>query len=565
MTTGPGLSVRRQSATPTSSTAIRTDTVEVSKLVDIDLCIGCKACEVACKTWNDLEAEDTSGSASYQSHEDLTPNTWDLMRFNEVDLDDGGLAWLIKKDSCLHCEQPGCLEACPAPGAIVQYENGIVDFNQDNCIGCQYCIAGCPFDIPRFDERTGKVYKCTLCVDRVSNGLEPACVKSCPTGSIRFGTKDEMVAYGEEKVGKLVDRGFDNAMLYDPEGVGGLHMMYVVPRGDMLAGYDLPEDPQVPGSYFTSLRALRGLGTASMWAGLLGVGLFFLRTGRRRPPPEDEAVRNAYAMERTEGQRDDGRSDDASRPPIAGGSADVSERPGAGDDAPAGTSGDRGGTGSGGAVKPADEGEITRYSLFDRVLHWAVALSFIYLLLSGFALGYPRMAWLYDVLGGGQTVRWLHPVAGVVLTVATLVMFVAWVKDMLFSSTDRAWIRNLGAYVRHGHVDLDIGRYNAGQKGYFWFAVLTIVLLLVTGVPLWLPGSFEMGLLRLARVSHHVLFLLAFGGFIIHVYMSTAMFPGTMGAMTSGKVTRRWAAFHHPAWFRRQERADDTTTDPGAA
>jgi formate dehydrogenase iron-sulfur subunit len=578
MVTGPGLTVRRQSASPTSSTAIRTETVVVSKLVDIDLCIGCKACEVACKTWNDLAVDETSGFASYQSHPDLTANTWDLMRFNEVDLDDGGLAWLIKKDSCLHCEEPGCLEACPAPGAIVQYENGIVDFNQDNCIGCQYCVAGCPFDIPRFDEETKKVYKCTMCVDRVSAGLEPACVKSCPTGSIRFGTKEDMVAYGEAKVAKLVDRGFDDAMLYDPEGVGGLHMMYVVPRGDMLDGYDLPEDPQVPGTYLGSLRALRALGTVSMWAGLLGVGLFFLRVGRRRPPPEDVAVRNAYAIQGDEprddenGTRDDDRPSDGSsgagseRPPIAGGSTDMAERPGGEGDAPAGTSDDHGDARSGGAVRPAGEGEIRRYSLFERVVHWGTTLAFLYLLLSGFALGYPRLAWLYDVLGGGQTVRWMHPVAGVVVTIGALAMFVLWARDMLFTRTDRAWLRRLPTYAKEGHVDVDVGRYNAGQKGYFWWAVLTIVLLLLTGIPLWFPDEFTLGLLRFARVSHHVLFLLAFAGLIIHAYMSTAMFPGTMSAMTSGYVTRRWAAFHHPAWFRRKDRGDtDETADAGAA
>lgn len=292
-----GLAVRRKSATPSSGTNIRRDGVEVSKLVDIDLCIGCKACEVACKEWNDLEIEETSNFGSYQSHPDLTPSTWDLMRFNEVDLDDGGIAWLIRKDSCLHCEEPGCLEACPAPGAIIQYENGIVDFDQEQCIGCKYCIAGCPFDIPRFDERTNKVYKCTMCVDRVSNGLEPACVKACPTGSIRFGTKEDMVAYAEEKVEKLQERGFENAMHYDPEGVGGLHMSYVVPRGERLEEYFLPEDPQVPGVFFTSLSVLRKLGSGATWLGLLGVGLFYLRTGRRGVPDEDEAVAHAYALE----------------------------------------------------------------------------------------------------------------------------------------------------------------------------------------------------------------------------------------------------------------------------
>jgi len=298
MTTELGLAVKRRSATPSSGTNIRRDHsikgVEVSKLVDIDLCIGCKACEIACKEWNDLEVEETHNFGSYQSHEDLTAATWDLMRFNEVELDGNDIAWLIRKDSCLHCEEPGCLLACPAPGAVVQYENGIVDFDQDKCIGCQYCVSGCPFDIPRFDTKTKKVYKCTMCVDRVSNGLEPACVKACPTGSIRFGTKEDMVHYGEEKVGKLKDRGFDDALLYDPEGVGGLHMMYVVPRGEMLDEYGLPDDPTVKGaSFFPLMSVLRKLGSLATWVGLIGAGLFFLRTGRRFAPSEDKAVASA--------------------------------------------------------------------------------------------------------------------------------------------------------------------------------------------------------------------------------------------------------------------------------
>ncbi|MGH2789764.1 MAG: formate dehydrogenase subunit beta [Actinomycetota bacterium] len=298
MSTELGLAVKRKSATPSSGTNIRRDhsikQVEVSKLVDIDLCIGCKACEVACKEWNDLQVEETHNFGGYQSHEDLTASTWDLMRFNEVELEGNDIAWLIRKDSCLHCEEPGCLLACPAPGAIVQYENGIVDFDQDKCIGCQYCVSGCPFDIPRFDSETKKVYKCTMCVDRISNGMEPACVKSCPTGSIRFGTKEDMVLYGEEKVGKLKERGFDDALLYDPEGVKGVHMMYVVPRGEMLDEYGLPEEPTVKGaSFFPAMSGLRKLGSVATWAGLIGAGIFFLRTGRRLPPSEDKAVASA--------------------------------------------------------------------------------------------------------------------------------------------------------------------------------------------------------------------------------------------------------------------------------
>ena len=124
------LSIRRVSASPDAYipiSALRSGGPTYAKLVDIGACIGCKGCEVACKEWNDLGVEPTANFGSYQSHRDLSPKTWLLMRFNEVEVD-GNLNWLIKKDACLHCEEPGCLFACPAPGAIVQYTNGIVDF-----------------------------------------------------------------------------------------------------------------------------------------------------------------------------------------------------------------------------------------------------------------------------------------------------------------------------------------------------------------------------------------------------------------------------------------------------
>jgi formate dehydrogenase iron-sulfur subunit len=341
MSTELGLAVRRKSASPSSGTNIRREDLEISKIVDIDLCIGCKACEVACKEWNDLPVDDTSNFGSYQSHRDLTATTWDLMRFNEVDLANGDLAWLIRKDSCLHCDDPGCLAACPAPGAVVQYENGIVNFDESKCIGCQYCITGCPFDIPRFDAKTKKVYKCTLCIDRVSHSLEPACVKACPTGSIKYGSRHDMIAYGEDKVTKLKARGFDHAMLYNPSGVNGVHMMYVVPHGDLLADYTLPEDPNVRSntSFLGILRNLRKVGAVATWAGLIGIGLYWLRTGRHHPPPEDAAVAEAVRLGQAAGST--GRSDQDDRvtqPPPGHGPGQAS-----GPGAPA-TSPDEGGT-----------------------------------------------------------------------------------------------------------------------------------------------------------------------------------------------------------------------------
>jgi formate dehydrogenase subunit gamma len=197
--------------------------------------------------------------------------------------------------------------------------------------------------------------------------------------------------------------------------------------------------------------------------------------------------------------------------------------------------------------------EIVRYSLADRIAHWWVAITFIYLMLSGLALGYPRMAWLYDILGGGQTVRFLHPWMGIAFMLGIAYMLIAWTRDMLFDDDDRRWTRGLRTYVREGHVDADVGRYNAGQKGYYWFAVITGILLLLTGIPLWFPWLLGSGINQVARIIHHIFFLLTFGGFIIHVYMSTVMFPGTIHGMTSGRVERRWAAYHHPRWFRNKD------------
>ena len=184
------LDITRRSATTTPSPSARGPaTGEVAKLIDLSKCIGCKACQAACMEWNDLRDEIGTCAGVYDNPADLTAQSWTLMRFTEYENPKGDLEWLIRKDGCMHCEDPGCLKACPAPGAIIQYANGIVDFHQENCIGCGYCITGCPFDIPRISKKDNKAYKCTLCSDRVAVGLEPACIKACPTGALVFGTR----------------------------------------------------------------------------------------------------------------------------------------------------------------------------------------------------------------------------------------------------------------------------------------------------------------------------------------------------------------------------------------
>jgi formate dehydrogenase iron-sulfur subunit len=167
------------------------------------------------------------------------------MRFAEVE-EKGKLEWLIRKDGCMHCADPGCLKACPAPGAIIQYANGIVDFHQENCIGCGYCITGCPFNVPRISQEDNKAYKCSLCSDRVAVGQAPACAKACPTGAIQFGSKEQMTDYAAKRVVDLKSRGYDKAGLYDPQGVGGTHVMYVLHHADRPELYKgLPSNPSI--------------------------------------------------------------------------------------------------------------------------------------------------------------------------------------------------------------------------------------------------------------------------------------------------------------------------------
>ena len=239
------LDITARSATTTPSPGVR-ETQKVAKLIDISKCIGCKACQVACMEWNDLRDEIGTNHGVYDNPLDLTDKSWTVMRFSEVEVEQGKLEWLIRKDGCMHCADPGCLKACPAPGAIVQYSNGIVDFHEEHCIGCGYCITGCPFNVPRISKKDSKAYKCTLCSDRVSVGVEPACVKTCPTGALVFGSKEDMIQHAEERIVDLKSRGYKNAGLYDPPGVGGTHVMYVLQHADQPQIYNgLPKDPQI--------------------------------------------------------------------------------------------------------------------------------------------------------------------------------------------------------------------------------------------------------------------------------------------------------------------------------
>jgi formate dehydrogenase iron-sulfur subunit len=277
---GPTLEIRRSSASLWGQKTGLRHLPVVAKYIDTTTCIGCKACEVACQEWNDLGPVPTAQTGTYQTLPDLHPEFWNLIRFNERETETG-FAWLMRKDQCMHCEDPGCLAACPAPGAIVQYQNGIVDVNPDQCIGCGYCASGCPFNVPKFQEKTSKMSKCTLCVDRVGVGLEPACIKACPTGCLQFGTKDDMVALGRARVEVLKANGVAQATLYDPPGVGGTGVVTVLAHGDHPEWYGLPRDPHVSLGIRFWKSVLRPLGVLAMFGTVFAAIGHFMYQGPR--------------------------------------------------------------------------------------------------------------------------------------------------------------------------------------------------------------------------------------------------------------------------------------------
>jgi formate dehydrogenase iron-sulfur subunit len=201
------------------------------------------------------------------------------MRFFEVEVEKDKLEWLIRKDGCMHCADPGCLKACPSPGAIVQYSNGIVDFISENCIGCGYCVTGCPFNVPRISKADNKAYKCSLCSDRVAVGQAPACVKTCPTGAISFGSKDDMKIYAEKRAGELRERGHKDAGVYDPKGVGGTHVMYVLKHADRPELVGLPKDPSVSTMVTLWKGVTKPIATALMGAAAFAGFLHYVMVG----------------------------------------------------------------------------------------------------------------------------------------------------------------------------------------------------------------------------------------------------------------------------------------------
>jgi formate dehydrogenase iron-sulfur subunit len=242
---------------------------------DTTVCIGCKACEVACKNWNQLPSREGGGGElsgfSYDNTVRLSGTTWRHVQFIEqfdTPYDTNG-RWLLMSDVCKHCVQAGCLEVCPT-GAIIRTEFDTVVIQSDVCNGCRDCIAACPFGVIDMNPVSGTAQKCTLCYDRMSVGLEPACSKACPTDSIQFGTISELRSRADQRVAALHAQGQTDAYLYgaDPNGpVGGLNAFFLLV--DEPEVYGLPREPKLPSRNVASGSLLSTIGAALM--GLLGV------------------------------------------------------------------------------------------------------------------------------------------------------------------------------------------------------------------------------------------------------------------------------------------------------
>ncbi len=253
-------------------------------LTDSTLCIGCKACEVACKEWNGVAEDGLEWSGfSYDNTEAVGHSTWRHVKFVEQTPvpglggnAEGQTSWTFSSDVCKHCENAGCLEACPT-GSIVRTEFGGVFIQPDVCNGCGYCVTACPFGVVERNPNDGRVFKCTFCYDRQKVGLQPACAKACPTESIKFGELEYLRDAGRQRLRELHSRGMNDAALYDPTdtSVEGIHAMFII-RGDART-YNLPPSPEVPTVYlkkaWTSSALAAGL--------LLGGTLLAFLTERR--------------------------------------------------------------------------------------------------------------------------------------------------------------------------------------------------------------------------------------------------------------------------------------------
>jgi formate dehydrogenase iron-sulfur subunit len=236
---------------------------------DTSLCIGCKACEVACKEWNQVPEHPLGFTGNSMDNTGrLGADAWRHVAFVEQPGVDG-FRWLMSSDVCKHCSEAACLEVCPT-GAIFSTEFGTVVVQDDVCNGCGYCVTACPFGVIERREEDGGAWKCTLCYDRLRGGSQPACSQACPTDSIRFGALDELRRSADRRLEELHHRGVVEARLYlrdEDDGVGGAGAFFLLLDDPEV--YRLPPDPVTPTRNLAAMWRTAGLAALALGAGMV--------------------------------------------------------------------------------------------------------------------------------------------------------------------------------------------------------------------------------------------------------------------------------------------------------
>lgn len=250
---------------------------EITKLIDVSKCTGCRGCQVACKQWNQLPAKQTLNRGTYQNPPDLEPNTWTMVMFQEVSDETGALKWLFRKTGCMHCTDASCVKVCPS-GALYYTNLGTVGLNRERCVGCKECVSACPFEIPKYDGAADKVAKCDLCLSRIERDLPPACVKACPTGALQFGDKETILETAYRRAQELGG----SASVYGDKFVKGTHVLYVLQEKSLIyAG--LPLRPTVPLSIIVWKDILKPLSLIAGGSMLVGTFLHYILRGPKTP------------------------------------------------------------------------------------------------------------------------------------------------------------------------------------------------------------------------------------------------------------------------------------------
>jgi formate dehydrogenase iron-sulfur subunit len=254
------------------------DTLQNRKalLVSPELCIGCRGCQTACKSWNQLPGQRTHNTGSTQNPPDISPTAFNIIRYTEVPSTSQPVRWLFVSRRCMHCGDAGCMKICPAPGALYRTKEGAVAYNKDKCIGCRLCIAGCPFDVPRYDA-DGKISKCHLCYDRIADGLAPACAKTCPTGALKFGDRNDLIAFAQKA-------GYTK--LYGESDLNGLGALYAFKDAPRV--YGMNENPAIAESVLLWHKVLKPLAVAGLGAVVAGALIHYATVGPHKDEGEED-------------------------------------------------------------------------------------------------------------------------------------------------------------------------------------------------------------------------------------------------------------------------------------